>query len=1355
MGKIKRKKHILLAMWAFLLMSIFVNTAEASESSGGYAGDDVQEGNYNGLTYIYDAEKVVITGYEGESPDVIIPPNIRGVPVTDIARQAFAHNWTIQSLTIEAEIQKISEECFLGSTLEAIQLPDTVTLIEGLAFSNCTKLAAVRLPSGLKRIENGAFYYCKSIKEVTIPDTVTYLDVHTFDFCESLESITLPETLTMTDISFYSCRALKAVKIPDQVTRINELAFQNCSSLSSVRVPEAVTEIANGAFENCYCLTEIYIPDTTVRMGPETFAGCGFLTIYGEEGSYAEAYAKECGIPFSVSEMPGKQAVCQKEGDFSCVIYENNCMINGYNGTDADLTIPDTLGGKKVTHLSPRAFANNYTVQNLTIEAQIELLPRYCFWQSALQNISLPVSLKKIDSFCFSASQQLKSIDIPGNVVSLGAGCFRQCDSLEEAVIPSTVRDVGDGIFGNCQRLRSVTLEEGITKVSAGMFWDCRALENISLPESLREIGEQAFMDCKSLNKIDIPEKITRIETYAFSRCTKLNQVNLPEGIIFIGDFAFSQCTVLGGIYIPGTVTEIRDTAFEQCDLLTICGGSGSYAESYARKRNILFSTEDVSRYITEIVLQEGIEYGCMFDRAIVLGEDGSHNDLVIPPMINGKRVEAIQQNAFAGKNSIYSCIIEAGIKELPDGFFSCCTELKKVQLPNTLEIIGEGAFSQCWKLDMVNFPDSLIKIGENAFFECKGLKRVDLPGRLERMENQAFFKCESLEQITIPDKIDQIERNTFYGCKKLVDISLPNGLKAIEERGFYDCEKLSRLYIPKTVTSIADNAFEDCYFLMISAPKGSYAIDYARKCGLKYIEINYDETTGGFGGVIPSDVIAGMGDEQEIPIVSDRGQAIFDIGAVIEIKHRHGNKNVIFNYSVVGKEDIENEVMYPAVGDAVASGGCVLDFSLVDSSGEDVLFHSEENDGIVTITIPYTAPVSANKITVYYIAPDGTKTDMNGSYDPSTKTVTFRTEHFSVFTIETDIDPCVLGHEYKETVIPATSTENGYTQHSCTRCSDTYNDGETDALGHDWDEGVVTAEPTYVSVGKKTWTCQRSGCGETKTEDIPMLKKNDGQEDSICSHPDDSRKLQNATAALCEKEGYTGDVYCGQCGAKLKAGSVIPALGHDWDEGRITVQPSAAEEGSETFVCKRCKKTRIESIPGLPAPAKGSVHKEDSGKAKYKITKPGASGGTVEYVSPVKKQAKVTIPATVYINGAAYKVTGIAKNAFKKNKTITKVTIGKNVEKIGNHAFYGCAKLKSVVIGERVKTIGSSAFGNCRKLGNITIKTKKLKGIGIKAFKGTKSKIIVRVPKSKYSQYKKILKKAGVNAKAIYKKTK
>ena len=75
------------------------------------------------------------------------------------------------------------------------------------------------------------------------------------------------------------------------------------------------------------------------------------------------------------------------------------------------------------------------------------------------------------------------------------------------------------------------------------------------------------------------------------------------------------------------------------------------------------------------------------------------------------------------------------------------------------------------------------------------------------------------------------------------------------------------------------------------------------------------------------------------------------------------------------------------------------------------------------------------------------------------------------------------LSHAYETTVIAPSCEEGGYTKHVCSTCGDSYTSDETEATGHNWDDGVITKEPTEDADGVKTYTC--SSCGETRTESI------------------------------------------------------------------------------------------------------------------------------------------------------------------------------------------------------------------------------------------------------------------------------
>lgn len=189
--------------------------------------------------------------------------------------------------------------------------------------------------------------------------------------------------------------------------------------------------------------------------------------------------------------------------------------------------------------------------------------------------------------------------------------------------------------------------------------------------------------------------------------------------------------------------------------------------------------------------------------------------------------------------------------------------------------------------------------------------------------------------------------------------------------------------------------------------------------------------------------------------------------------------------------------------------------------------------------------------------------------------------------------------------------------------------------------------------------------------------------------------------------------------------------------EEPATPKPSAGEPGTQQPGMDMSESDTEE------APEKGDTVKD--GKVSYKVTK---AKSAVEFVSTGSMSATVKIPATVKISGITYKVTSVAAGAFKNNKKITDIVIGKNVTTIGANAFSGCKKLKSVTIGANVKKIGKEAFKGDSKLATITIKSTKLSSVGKNAFKGIKATAKIKVPKSKHKAYQKLLKGKGQGSK-------
>ena len=150
--------------------------------------------------------------------------------------------------------------------------------------------------------------------------------------------------------------------------------------------------------------------------------------------------------------------------------------------------------------------------------------------------------------------------------------------------------------------------------------------------------------------------------------------------------------------------------------------------------------------------------------------------------------------------------------------------------------------------------------------------------------------------------------------------------------------------------------------------------------------------------------------------------------------------------------------------------------------------------------------------------------------------------------------------------VVAPTCTSEGYTIYECNEVPGlTYKGDFTDKTPHTYDEGVVTKEATIYEKGVKTFTC--SACGDTYTEDIPMVEKTWHKGDTV--------------APTCTEQGYT--VYiCDQDATLTENRDFVDALDHDWGEGVVTKAATCTEDGVKTFTCSRDGATKTEVIPAV-----------------------------------------------------------------------------------------------------------------------------------------------------------------------------
>lgn len=301
------------------------------------------------------------------------------------------------------------------------------------------------------------------------------------------------------------------------------------------------------------------------------------------------------------------------------------------------------------------------------------------------------------------------------------------------------------------------------------------------------------------------------------------------EGVAVTGiqGYAFSGCTDLSYVYIPASIKKMQSGVFRGCSKLLRIDVDNT-STSYKSIEGVLY-TSDMELYAYPTG-KEGSSYTVETGTKSIWSyafSGASIESIVLP-----HTVTEIGQGAFNGAK-LKSVELPDSVTTVGEGAFSSCKELVSAKLSQNLKSLSYNMFNNCPKLNTVYIGDNTFNIEGRAFYACESLTDVSMPQNLKNLGESAFSYCTSLERLELPTGISAIPSGAFSssGIKSLV---IPDSVTTITGGAFYGCSKLESLTIPGSVNSIGENAFSNCNALVITAPEGSAAYEYAVKKGIE-----------------------------------------------------------------------------------------------------------------------------------------------------------------------------------------------------------------------------------------------------------------------------------------------------------------------------------------------------------------------------------------------------------------------------------------------------------------------------------------------------------------------------------------
>lgn len=255
----------------------------------------------------------------------------------------------------------------------------------------------------------------------------------------------------------------------------------------------------------------------------------------------------------------------------------------------------------------------------------------------------------------------------------------------------------------------------------------------------------------------------------------------------------------LGGIYdkSTGTLLKIVSPSFKKYEVKDGTSHIGDYAVFNNKRINRIKLPSDVKTIGVKAF------YGCE-NLSMILASN--HN------------IQVIEDRAFMNCKSLTRIQFIENLKYLGRSVFAGMEKLESIILPENIDSIPEFTFFECESLQNICIPSSVRRI-ESFSFQHTAIVELEMPDSIETLGDAVFSQCFNLESVKLSSKLTIIPERTFDSCKELHFIEIPKGVKVIKKGAFENTPALKCLRFYGKVKTISKSAFKDSGLEKIIVP--------------------------------------------------------------------------------------------------------------------------------------------------------------------------------------------------------------------------------------------------------------------------------------------------------------------------------------------------------------------------------------------------------------------------------------------------------------------------------------------------------------------------------------------------------
>ena len=337
-------------------------------------------------------------------------------------------------------------------------------------------------------------------------------------------------------------------------------------------------------------------------------------------------------------------------GGYKYRILADGTVEIGYFMSDAtfsSVTVPATLGGRKVTRIGSDAFYEK-KIGTITVPEGVTYIGDRAFYSCTAKTIYLPSTVNTISESAFLKCANLTciSVNTANKTYATVDGCllnkakteFITCPAGKTSLtVPSGVKSVRKYAIWNCNKLRTVTFANSVQTVPEDTVYYCGAVETVNfgtgfnseirwIIDSCPKVtavniagGNQTYSSVdgvvydkkkttlkyvpKAKSKLTITSTVTTIGETCCHSNTALTSLYIPNNVKVIDRYAFAHCEALKNVIFTNGLTEIKASAFQECTSLTSVsipsGVKNIYGEAFMTCRNL--SSVNISGTVTNI----------------------------------------------------------------------------------------------------------------------------------------------------------------------------------------------------------------------------------------------------------------------------------------------------------------------------------------------------------------------------------------------------------------------------------------------------------------------------------------------------------------------------------------------------------------------------------------------------------------------------------------------------------------------------------------------------------------------------------------------------------------------------------